>query len=201
MNDSFPLRLVMTCADNIRAVQQDKRACPVKCTLRTQSQEATKTNGTTLTESRGKNDLRTAWIYPRPSGSTAPSRRTIPLNSSWCRWRHSAFPVRRSTCSFKLIYSSPGFAVLNHPRSRLPQFVPGPVPGSSRNDKSASTARHPVGVCQTAVLGEPFTIFRTRVRSTLRTLEFWLFVRLNVNLRDVLNLSSISADVLDLSFP
>ena len=105
----------MTCADNISAVQHEKPACLVKCTLCTQSQEATKTNGTTLTESRGKNDLRRAWIYPRLSGSTAPSRRTIPLNSPWCGWRHSASPVRRSTCSFKLICSSPGFAVLNQP--------------------------------------------------------------------------------------
>ena len=69
--------------------------------------------------------------------------------------------VKRSTCSFKLICSSPGFAVLNQSRPRtFPQFIPGPVP--------ASTARHPVGVCQTAVLRKPFTIFRTRVRSTLR---------------------------------
>ena len=75
MTDSFRLRLVMTCADNISAVQHEKRVCRVKCTLYTQGQEATKINGTTLTDSRGKNDLRTAWIYPRPSGPTAPSRR------------------------------------------------------------------------------------------------------------------------------
>ena len=54
----------MACADNISAVQNEKRACRVKCTLYTQGQEATRTNGSTLTESRGKNDLRTAWIYP-----------------------------------------------------------------------------------------------------------------------------------------
>ena len=89
--------------------------------------------------------------------------------------------------------------MLNHPRSRLPQFVSGPVPGtSSRHEKSASTARHPIGICQTAVLREPITISRTRVRSTLRTLEFWLSVRLKVNLHDVLNLSSIPHDVIDL---
>ena len=105
----------MTCADNISAVQHEKRACRVKCALYTQSQEATKTNGTTLTESRRNNDLRTAWIYPHPSGSTAPSRRTIPLNSPWCRWHLSASPVRRSMCSFKLICSSPGYAVVNQP--------------------------------------------------------------------------------------
>ena len=72
MTDSFRLRLVMTCADNTSAVQHEKRACRVKCTLYIKGQEATKTDGTTLTESRRKNDLRTAWIYPRPSGSTAP---------------------------------------------------------------------------------------------------------------------------------
>ena len=54
----------MTCADNISAVQREKRACRVKCTIHAQGQEATKTNGTTLTESKGKNGLRTAWIYP-----------------------------------------------------------------------------------------------------------------------------------------
>ena len=50
MTDSFRLRPVMTCADNISAVQHEKRVCRVKCTLHTQGQEATKTNGTTLTE-------------------------------------------------------------------------------------------------------------------------------------------------------
>ena len=141
----------MTCADNISAVQHEKRVCRVKCTLYTQGQEATKINGTTLTDSRGKNDLRTAWIYPRPSGPTAPSRR-------------GDEPVTIT---------------------RFHDSFPGPVPGtSSRPDQSASMAHHPLGVCQTAVLREPFTIFRTRVRSTLRTLEFWLSVRLNVNLHD-----------------
>ena len=100
----------------------------------------------------------------------------------------------------------------NHtPMDRLPlkaddtaQFpmvslVPRPFPGTSlRTVHSASMARQPVGFCQTAVLREPLTIFRTRLRSTLRLLEFWLSVRLNVNLHDVLNLSSISIDVLDL---
>ena len=122
--------------------------------------------------------------------------------SPWCCRRHSVSPVRRSTCSFTLICSSPGFAVLNQSRSIFHDSFPGPVPRtSSRPDKSASTARHPIGICQTAVLREPFTIIRTRVRSTLRTLEFWLSDRLIVSLHDVLNLSSISTDVLDLSFP
>ena len=49
------------------------------------------------------------------------------------------------------------------------------------------------------MLREPITIFRTRVRSTLRTLEFWLYIRLKVNHHDVLNLSSIHYDVLNLS--
>ena len=52
----------MNCADNISAVQHEKCACRVKCTFYTQGQEARKTNGITLTENRGKNDLRTAWI-------------------------------------------------------------------------------------------------------------------------------------------
>ena len=52
MTVSFRMRLVMTCADNIIVVQHEKRACRVKCTLYTQGQEATKTNGTTGTESR-----------------------------------------------------------------------------------------------------------------------------------------------------
>ena len=59
------------------------------CTLYTQGREATKTNGTALTESRVKKDLMTAWIYPRAWGSTAPPQKTILLNSTWCRQRHS----------------------------------------------------------------------------------------------------------------
>ena len=133
-------------------------------------------------------------LTTRPSGWTAPSRRTIPLNSPWCRWRLSASSLGRSTCSFKLICSSPGFAVLN--KSHDSTIRSGPT--LSRPDQSASMARHPVGVCQIAVLREALTIFRTRVRSTLRTLEFWLFIRLDVSLYDVFNLSSISIDVLDL---
>ena len=69
-----------------------------------------------------KNDLRTAWIYPRPSGSTAPSHSSRHLNSPRCRWRHSVPSVIHSPRSFKLICSSPGFALLNHhtfPRSRV----------------------------------------------------------------------------------
>ena len=123
---------------------------------------------------RLKKDLRTAWIHPRPSGSTAPSHcgryRSIPHGVL-----SALLPVRRSTYSLKLICPSPDFAVLNHPRSRLPQFVPRPVPGtSSRPDKSPSTARHPVGICQTPVLREPFTcthktwVWRCLTRSTPR---------------------------------
>ena len=50
------------------------------------------------------------------------SLRSIPLNHTWCSQCQS--PVRHSTCSFKLICASPGFAVLTRPPSRLPQFVP-----------------------------------------------------------------------------
>ena len=104
--------------------------------------------------------------------------------------------VRRSTCSFKLICSSPGFA-LKHPRSRLPQFVPDPFL-APRPDPTNQRSRRVtfIGIYKTAVLREPITIFRTRVRSTLRTLEFWLSVRCKVNLHDVLNLSSVHHDVL-----
>ena len=38
MTDSFRMRLVVTCADNISAVQHEKRECRVKCALYTQSQ-------------------------------------------------------------------------------------------------------------------------------------------------------------------
>ena len=58
----------MTCADNISAAQHEKRACRVKCTLYTQGQEATKTNGTTLTERRGKNDLKNNTDLSTPLG-------------------------------------------------------------------------------------------------------------------------------------
>ena len=126
MSDSFSLETRDASADIISAMQHEKRACRVKCTLCTQGQEATKTNETTVTESKGKNGLRTAWIYPRPSGSTAPSRRKNPLNSPWCRWRRCASTVRRLMCSFELICSLPGFAVLNQSRSRFHNSFPDP---------------------------------------------------------------------------
>ena len=110
------------------------------------------------------------------------SLRSKPLNSTWCSQCHSP----RST-----------FDVLLQTDLFITRLRPGT---SSRPDKSASTARHSIGICKTVVLRETFTIFRTRVRSTLRTLEFWLSVRLKVNLHDVLNLSSFHHDVLDL-FP
>ena len=44
----------MTCADNINALQHEKRACRVKCTFYTQGQEATKNDGTTGTECKTK---------------------------------------------------------------------------------------------------------------------------------------------------
>ena len=61
-------------------------------------------------------------------------------------------PVGRSTtCSFKMICSSPGFAVLNHPRSRLPPFVldpflaprPDPTNQRSRRVTPSESARLP----------------------------------------------------------
>ena len=122
------------------------------------------------------------------------SLRSIPLNPTRCSQCHSprwTFDVLLQTDLFttRLRCAEPVTIT-------FPQFVPGPVPDtSSRPDKSASTARHPIGICQTAVLREPFTIFSTRVRQTL---DFWLSVRLKVNLHDVLNLSSISVDVFDL---
>ena len=51
------------------------------------------------------------------------------------------------------------------------------------------TARHPVEFCWTAVLREPFTIFRTRVRSTRRCTCTLTFGCLTI-LHDVLHLSS-----------
>ena len=159
-------------------MQHEKRACHVKCTLYTEGQEATKTNGTTLAESRGKDDLRTAWIYPRPSGSTAYHGgrfRSIPHGVVGVilpfRWTFVGL-LQTDLFITRLRFAEPVTIT-------FPQFLPGPVPGtSSRPDKSASTARQPIGICQTAVPREPFTILRTRVRSPLRTLEFWLSVRL-----------------------
>ena len=137
MTGSFETR--MTCADNISAVQHEKCACRVKRTLCTQGQEATTTNGTTLSGSRGKNDLRTAWIYPRPRDRLlhhVGRFRSIPHGVVGVILPH---PVRRSTCSYQ--------ASLCSNSHTFPRIVPGPVPGtSSRPDQSASLARDPVGV-------------------------------------------------------
>ena len=54
-------------------------------------------------------------------------------------------------------------------------FRSGPVPGTlvpTRQISSAFAARHSIGICQTAVLRESFTIFRTRARLMLCILEF-----------------------------
>ena len=89
----------------------------------TQGQEATKTNGRTLTESRGKNDLKDSMDLSTPLGIdwtiTTDDTAQFPMVSfaSFC------LPVRRSTCSFKLICSSPGFAELNQSRSRVSESV------------------------------------------------------------------------------
>ena len=138
----------MTCADNISAVPNEKRACRVKCY--TQGQEATKTNGTTLTESRGKNDLRTASIHPRPSGIDCPITAddtaqfsTVSL-ASFCPLRHTlivllqtgqlitrlrcAEPVthfhvstiRSRTCSRHLVPTRPNSVQGASPRRSLP---------------------------------------------------------------------------------
>ena len=70
----------MTCADNTSVVQHEKSEYRVKCTLYPQSQEATKTDGTTLTESRGKNDLRTAHGFIQKSTSKTNEKRTNKRN-------------------------------------------------------------------------------------------------------------------------
>ena len=103
--------------------------------------------------------------------------RSIPrgVTASFCHLRYT-FDVLLQT---DLLITS--FAVVSQPTVH---FVSHPFP-APRSDPthSAFVARHLVGVRQTAVLREPFTIFRTRVRSTLRTSD--------------LQLSSISIDVLD----
>ena len=103
--------------------------------------------------------------------------RSIPrgVTASFCHLRYT-FDVLFHT---DLLITS--FAVVSQPTVH---FVSHPFP-APRSDPthSAFVARHLVKIRQTAVLREPFTIFRTRVRSTLRTSD--------------LQLSSISIDVLD----
>ena len=85
----------------------------------------TRTNGSTLTESKTKEG-------PQDSMDLSTLRG---VDCTIHCVRYSSIPhgvlsplpnVRRSTCSFKLACSSAGFAVLSHPRSRLRQFVPDP---------------------------------------------------------------------------
>ena len=114
--------------------------------------------------------------------------RSIPhgVTASFCHLRET-FDVLLQT---DLLITS--FAVVNQPTVH---FVSHPFP-ALRSDPthSAFVTRHLVGVCQTAVLREPFTIFGTRVRSTLRTSDLQLS---SISI-DVLNPSSISIVVLDL---
>ena len=128
------------------------------------------------------------------------SLRSIPLNSTWCSQCHShrsTFDVLHQTdlCITRLRCAEPPTITFATVLSRDPFLAPRPDPTNPHPRRVT-----PIGICKTAVLREPITIFRTRHRSTLRTLEFWLSVRLKVNLHDVLNLSSIRHDVLDL-FP
>ena len=121
--------------------------------------------------------------------------------SPWCCQRHSVPSVIRSSCSFKLICSSPGFAVLNHHTfpSLFPRHL---VPTVDPSVLTFSWTRHLVKHRRTHLRCVRLHVSQdTRLVATRRTLDFWLSVRLNVNLHDVLNLSSISIDVLDLSFP
>ncbi len=137
-----------------------------------------------------------------------PSRRTIPLNSRWCRWLHSASPVRRSTCSFKLICSSPGFAVLNQSRSRFhnsfpdPFLAPRPDPTNHnpRRVTPSESARLLCCVNPSRSSGHEF------VQRCVLLNSGCLFVSKTrtqpvANLIHVLDLLPISIDVLDLSFP
>ena len=62
------------------------------------------------------------------------------LNPPWCRWRHSVPSVIHSSCSFKLICSSPGFAVLNH--HTFPSLFPWHLVPTSTRQRSRS--REPV---------------------------------------------------------
>ena len=106
--------------------------------------------------------------------------------------RHSAISVRLSTLLLHTDLLITSFAVVSRPTVHFVShtFL------APRSDPTHSTfvARHLVGVRQTAVLREPFTIFRTRVRSTLRTSDLQLS---SISI-DVLDLSSISIDVHDL---
>ena len=101
-----------------------------------------------------------------------------------------------STFSFKLICSPPSFAVLKH--HAFPTLFPWhlvPTVDHSAPPMNASSRQASL---------DPLCCVRlhvsqdTRLVSTRCTLEFRLSVRLNVNLHDVLNLSSISIEFLDL---
>ena len=142
--------------------------------------------------------MRTAWIYPRPRDRL---HHFTAVDTAQFHMMFSVF-FSRWTCDVllqtdlfitRLRCAEPPAITFATIRSRTRSCT------SSRPDKSASLARHPIGICKTAGLREPVTISRTRVRSTPRTLQFWLSVRLKVY-HDVLKLSSNHHNVLDL-FP
>ena len=104
-----------------------------------------------------------------------------------------------TSCSFKLICSPPGFAVLNH------HAFPGLFPATSFRQLTTPHALPSERVISSSIARPSVlrvsTSLKIQARSTRCTLEFWLSVRHDVNLHDVPNLSSISIAVLDLSFP
>ena len=80
--------------------------------------------------------------------------------------------IIRSTASFKLIRSSPGFAVLNH-------AFPSPFPGTSFRQMTTPHTRlseHVIKHRQTTCAASVSTSLRNQARSTRCTLEFWLSV-------------------------
>ena len=122
---SVRLRIVMTCDNqSMLCNMRCQRECRVKSTLCTQGQEQRRLTVQKELKAGMKNDLKTAWIYPRPSGSTAPPQHTTPHEPHGVVGVILSPSIIRSTCSFKLICSSPGFPVLNH-------AFPSPFPGTS----------------------------------------------------------------------
>ena len=115
-----------------------------------------------------KNDLKTAWIYPRPSGSTAPSH-----SSRHHSILHGVVGVILSLPSY-IHRAPPGFAVLNHhtfPRFRVCSLgiLSRTRPISAHVRVNPSSRQGSLDICAACVS----TSLRTEGSvPTLRTLDF-----------------------------
>ena len=155
-----------------------QRECRVKSTLCTQGQEQRRQTIQKELKAGIKNDLKTAWIYPRSSGSTAPPQHTTP---------HEPLGVVGVILSlhhtFDMLLQTDLFI------TRLPCVEPcvsEHVPWHLVPTVDQSATPHSECVISSSIAGPPVLRASPRLSgfklvSTRCTLEFWLSVRDDLN--------------------